>query len=89
MEKDPEVDEPHISDDPHPSFGGGVNADADRPRARQPNNLGVASSRPRRDERCCEMSREDAHFSDTRNTSRGNQPREASMVKQRVALCRP
>ena len=60
----PNVDEPHISEDPHPSFGGRVNGSADRPRARQPNNFGVVSSRPGRDERCRELSREDSHFSD-------------------------
>ena len=59
----PKVDEPHISEGPHPLFSGEGNAD--RPRARQLNNFGSASLRPGRDERRNELSPEDRHFSDT------------------------
>ena len=59
------VDEPRISEDLHPSFGGESFKKAGRPRTRLLNNFGMASSRPGRDERSNELSREESHLSDT------------------------
>ena len=61
----PDVDEPHLRADPRPQFGGGVESNADRPRAREPNDFGKVSSQLGRDERRYALSREDALFSDT------------------------
>ena len=58
------VDEPRISEDLHPSFSGEVYETAGRPRTRLLNNFGMATSRPGRDERNRELSREESHLSD-------------------------
>ena len=58
------VDDPYTCRDPHPLFDGEAMLNADRPRARESNNFGEASSRPGRDGSCREQSREDQPFSD-------------------------
>ena len=68
-EKEPEVDEPRISEDLRPSFSEGEYRKADRPRTQELNNFGVVSSRPGREKDCRDFSREAIHFSDINNMS--------------------